>query len=280
MIFTRYSDIDTFGADVLEILLENEEQNSLPISFINNKTAYNSNWFLASVKDDTGGVVLTAACTPPYNIIMYETRNYRNNDAVKLLANELISAGIVLPGVLSEQGLALRFAEAYAGHGGYQNHMSQIIMRLDKINEIEKAPGRYRVLCEDDLFFVPYWELAFSEECEIEVFDIITYIDHVKMRLGKDAHYIWEDGKPVSQAYRTKETPSGTAISGVYTPPHYRGKGYASSVVSVLSKMILEQGKYSFLHADASNPVSCSIYRKIGYYDLCSFDEIHFTNAH
>ena len=100
MIFTRYSDTDTFGADVLEILLENEAQNSLPISFINNKAAYKSTWLLASVNDDTGGVVLTAACTPPYNIVMYETRNQPNNDAIMVLANELINSGIVLPGVL------------------------------------------------------------------------------------------------------------------------------------------------------------------------------------
>jgi predicted GNAT family acetyltransferase len=66
-------------------------------------------------------------------------------------------------------------------------------------------------------------------------------------------------------------------VNGVYTPNHYRGKDYASSVVAELSRMLLERGnKFCCLFADAKNPISCSIYRKIGYYDLCVFDELKF----
>ena len=59
MKFTRYDNIETFGADTLEILLENEVQNNLPISFIYNEHKHDtSNWLLISIKDDNGCIVL------------------------------------------------------------------------------------------------------------------------------------------------------------------------------------------------------------------------------
>ena len=279
MNFIRYSDIDAFANDTLEILLEDEVQNNLPISFIGNKTADKSDWLLVSIKDVDGGVVLIAACTPPFNIVMYETGNRPNNTAVNLLCDELKSSGFVLPGVLAEQRLAQRFAEAYTAGKGLHKNLSMNIMRLDKVNEITKAPGHCRMLREDDLHFVPYWERAFSEECHVEVFDIPMNIKRVKSRIEKNIHFIWEDRHPVSQAVHGRSTQNGAVVNGVYTPPNFRSKGYASSVVAELSQTLLERGnKFCCLFADADNPISCGIYRKIGYYDLCVFDEIRFDH--
>ena len=172
--------------------------------------------------------------------------------------------GVVFPGVLAEQGLARRFAEMYAGADGFRLHVSMNIMRLDKVNEIAKSPGRCRPLCECDLFFAPYWELAFNVDCCLDEGDLQDKIKQIKARLEWGTQYIWEDGHPVSQAYQSKKTPNGTGISGVYTPPHYRGKGYASSVVSELSQILLERAnKFCFLFADAENPISCGIYHKL-----------------
>ncbi|MCL2401453.1 MAG: GNAT family N-acetyltransferase [Oscillospiraceae bacterium] len=277
MKFIHYENTETFAADTLAILLENEVQNNLPISFINNKVADKSNWILASVKDSNGEIALVTACTPPFNIVLYETRNKPNDAAVKLLSDELKSIGFTPPGVLAEQGLARRFAQAHSD--SFYIHHSMNIMRLDKVNDIEKAPGFSRPLRADDLVYVPYWERAFSEECDVETYDIPTNVERIKMRLGNDTHYIWEDGHPVSQAVHGRSTQNGAVVTAVYTPPHYRGKGYASSVVAELSRVLLARGnKFCCLFADANNPISCGIYRKIGYYDLCVFDEIKFES--
>ena len=279
MKFTKYDNIESFGADTLDILMENEVQNNLPISFIRNERGFDtSNWLLTSVKDDAGSVVLTAACTPPFNIVMYETGNRPNDAAVKLISDELKIIGVTLPGVLAEQGLAHRFAETHIGSGGFHRHVSMNIMRLDKVNEINKAPGFCRPLREDDLFFVPYWERSFSEDCRGEPGDIPAKVEQVKGRLGKDVHFIWEDGHPVSQTVSNRNTQNAGGINCVYTPPHYRNKGYASSVTAELSRILLERGKkFCYLFADADNPISCGIYKKIGYYDICVFDEIKFS---
>ena len=258
--------------------MENEVQNNLPISFIRNEHGYDtSKWLLTTIKDDAGGVLLTAACTPPFNIVMYETGNRPNDAAVKLLSDELKSINFSLPGVLAEQGLAKRFAKIHTGANGFHKHTSMNIMRLDKVNKIKKTTGFCRPLCENDLYYVPYWELAFNVDCRLNEGGLHDKVNQVKSRIGKDTCYIWEDGHPVSQAYRSKSTPNGAGISGVYTPPHYRGKRYASSVVAELSRILLERGnKFCYLFADTENPISCGIYHKIGFYDLCIFDEIKF----
>ena len=279
MRFTKYEDLKSFGEDALEILLIDEVQNNLPIGFILNERGHDTtDWLLTTIKDEAGAVVLTAACTPPFNIVMYETGNRKNDAAVKLLSDELTSMGVALPGVLAEQGLAQRFAETYSVTG-FHRHMSMNIMRLDKVNEMQKAPGYCRALKEDDLHFVPYWDRSFNEDCRIETTDIMAKYEQAKARVGKDTHYIWVEEHPVSQAVSARNTQSGGGINGVYTPPQYRGKGYASSVVAELSQSLLERGrKFCFLFADAENPISCGIYRKLGYYDLCVFDEIRFDS--
>lgn len=59
MKFTYYEKPEDFGADTLDIFLENEVQNNLPISFILNERKSDALcWLMASVKDETGGVLL------------------------------------------------------------------------------------------------------------------------------------------------------------------------------------------------------------------------------
>ena len=276
MRFEKYASAEAFGTDVLDILLENEVQNNLLISFIL-RDGDKSDWLFAAVKDDAGGVMLTAAWTGlPFNIVLYETGNKPNDAALQVLAMELKALGYSFPGVLAEQGTAKRFADRWTAR--HHVHMSMNIMRLDQVSVPQKAPGHCRTLREDDLFFVPYWERLFNEDCHIEVFDILTGLERVKGRLGKDVHYIWEDGHPVSQAAVERHTQNGAVIGHVYTPPFYRGKGYASSVVARLSQDLLERGyKFCCLFADAANPISCGIYRKLGYCDLCVYDSVKFV---
>jgi predicted GNAT family acetyltransferase len=274
--FERYPDTDSFADEVLDILLEEEVQNNLPIGFIGNKTDAVKNWLLAAVKDEHGGVVLTAACTPPFNLILFETRNKPNDAAVRFLAGELNSIGFSIPGVIAEQGLARRFAAAYA-EKPYHRHSSMNIMRLDAVTPLPMATGTCRPMREEDLFFTPYWGRAFGEECNVEFYDIPTTTQQLRRHIGKDTFYIWEDGHPVSQAVNGRNTVNGAVVNYVYTPPHYRNKGYAAACVATLSQLLLDRGnKFCALFADAENPISNGIYRKIGYRDVCIYDALRF----
>ena len=151
-------------------------------------------------------------------------------------------------------------------------------MRLEKLAEYKKAPGFVRFLTEKDLSFIPQWEQAFCIDCNLPEYSAVDNQKRVRERLGRNSHFIWEDGVPVAQAAFGRETEGIAVVNWVYTPTQYRGRGYATSVVAEVTKAILARGKqYACLFADAANPASCAVYHKLGYEDVCTFDEIKFV---
>jgi predicted GNAT family acetyltransferase len=67
----------------------------------------------------------------------------------------------------------------------------------------------------------------------------------------------------------------------VYTPPEWRGKGYASACVAALSQLCLDSGyQFCMLYTDLANPTSNSIYQKIGYQPIGESREYRFGDAH
>ena len=285
--FFRYSDIDVFKAAVLDVLLENEVINNLPIGILlsGNKDS-SANWFMATITDEHGAIVLVALCTKPFELLLYEpvmkdedntARSLEKDSALTLLTNKLKRSGFKPPGVLALSGLARRFTDVYCGRDGAELQMSMILMRLDELIKNDKAPGFCRMLTEDDLTFTPVWEHAFCVDCHLPEFTLAENKERIRTRLGKDTHFIWEDGQPVAQAVYGRETPNGAVVNWVYTPPEFRGRGYATSVVAELSEALLKRGKsFCCLFADAANPVSRGIYRKLGYYEICQLDQIKF----
>jgi predicted GNAT family acetyltransferase len=77
-------------------------------------------------------------------------------------------------------------------------------------------------------------------------------------------------------ALKTRPTDKGATVGGVYTPPEFRKKGYATSCVAEISRAILQGGKqFCALYTDLANPTSNSIYIKIGYQPVC--DSVEHT---
>ena len=279
MKFNHFSDVDNFKDNILDILLEKEVENNLLISILTDSSRENSaEWLLATVTGDNSEILLISICTKPFNLLLSKPSGTFEDGSVDFLANELKRINFIPPGVIAEKELAQLFSEAYCSNIINTNmHMTMTIMKLDKLSEYKKAPGFCRVLTEKDLSFTPDWERAFSVDCQVPVFSLDEYRKRIETRLGRNIHYIWEDDGPVAQAVWGRNTPNSAAVSWVYTPPEHRGKGYATSVVAELSNSILKSGKTSCcLFADASNPVSQGVYRKLGYYEVCRVDEIKF----
>jgi hypothetical protein len=71
-----------------------------------------------------------------------------------------------------------------------------------------------------------------------------------------------------------------TSINAVYTPPEERRNGYATALVAAVSAEGLRRGKSScVLYTDLANPVSNSIYPKIGYRPVCDSSQYRFRAA-
>ena len=272
-----------FADDTLDILRGNEVQNNVLIKIANRfkNGEYKEDWYCASVKDNGGGVMTAAVCTPPHNLVIYETGNRHDGAALNLLARELYNAGYEPPGVLGEQVTAELFAESYAQVSGRNKraHMSLNAMQLLEVSKISGcAPGFMREICADDICFAPYWELEFVRECNIDPWTTLAdTVNSFNDMLGKRKHYIWIDKTPVATASFMRENFEGASISKVYTPPFYRGRGYCTALMARLSQDLLGRGyKYCCLFADADYPESNKVYRKIGYKDICLYREIKF----
>ena len=270
-----------FWNDTINILCENEAQNSIMIKcakrFKDGEGA--DDWYFATVKDDNGNVVLSASCTPPFNVAIYGTGNTYDVEAVNLLVKELHNAGYTLNGVTGEKVLAGAFAENYKKLTARNSrvHTTLNAMQLDKLSDVEFAPGYLREITEDDLYYIPYWEKGFLNDCGLEDNNVAAIAENNKNQIGKNILYVWVDKIPVSMAGTQNKLVNGAGISRVYTPPFYRNKGYCSSCVWHLSKTLLDRGnKFVVLFADADYPVSNKVYQKIGYRNVCLYQEIKF----
>ncbi len=86
---------------------------------------------------------------------------------------------------------------------------------------------------------------------------------------------IWEDGKPASMASVTIPLAGTVRVGLVYTPPEYRGRGYAASCVAAVSQGAVEAGaSQCVLYTQLSNPQSNAIYRRLGYEPV--LEQLHY----
>jgi predicted GNAT family acetyltransferase len=81
------------------------------------------------------------------------------------------------------------------------------------------------------------------------------------------AAFVWEDqGQVVAFAAVGRRVGGGASIGPVYTPDALRGRGYATALVAALSQQLLHEGcRYTCLFTNLANPISNSIYPKVGY---------------
>jgi len=289
MKFKLYKDVKEFYKDTYDVLLKHEAQNIIPLGNIiigvkgEDKTDWRdpANWLMATVSDATH-IHITAIMTPPHSITLYATDNKINDEALECLVNSLAdSLDIHIPGVISEKSLASKFAEKYTAKNGLKSELyqSQRIYELASINSEIADIGDLRLAKESDIAFVPYWSESFNGDCFDNPIVVRSDLESYRYHIVQSPVHILEDnGVPVCMAKINRELVNVCCIGYVYTPPYFRGKGYASSCVAKLSQIGLERGfKKCVLYTDLANPTSNSIYQKIGYVPICDSLAIRFT---
>jgi predicted GNAT family acetyltransferase len=143
--------------------------------------------------------------------------------------------------------------------------MDQMIYQLDRVNEIVLSPGELVLATDEHLDLVADWMVAFSEVTHDRL-GRDDAIESARLKIAAAGLYLWQDEEPVSMARRARPTQTGIVVTGVYTPPACRNRGYATACVASLSRLLLDEGyAYCALYADLANPVSNHVYLKIGY---------------
>ena len=289
MKFRLYTDVHEFYNDTYDVLMNHEAQNMIILGNImighegKDKAGWRdpANWLMATVSNENG-IQLTALMTPPHNITLYATDNIINLEAINCLVDGLRDHDI--PGVTTEKSLAMYFAEEYAARKGliYKTSMEQRIHELRVVNSQVKQFGVVRLLEERDMHFFPYWAEAFNAANSFGKTEMSIPQDakSYRYRLSTKKLYVLEDnGIPVSMAGYTREMETAIGVAFVYTPPYYRGKGYATSCVAQISQIALDKGYTKcVLYTDLANPTSNSIYKKIGYTAVCDSLMLEFKS--
>jgi uncharacterized protein len=276
---STFNNPQPFLAAAGEMLYEKESANNLMLGIserlIIDPDAY-QNPFFATVVDHKDALVLAAIMTPPHNIILAGCENFEKGFTV--LITHLQANQICVPGVIAPVDLAERFVKTWKAIVGQPGRitMRQRIYELCNVRMPPKPPGNFRPAGLEDSPKIGSWLQEFSKEALGETNDLD--LQRAERIIRNDQVFTWEnEGKIVSMALKTRPIAHSITISGVYTPPEHRQKGYATALVAQLSERLLKSGyQYVNLFTDLDNPTSNAIYQKIGFYSVCDFQMHRF----
>lgn len=183
------------------------------------------------------------------------------------------------PGVVARADLASAWAGQWALKRGCRAEVAvfQRIYRLSQVIPPRPVPGRLRPAGPQDVDKLGEWIEGFEREAlahELSPPEVIRSGAVRRARSGMT--YFWEvEGEPVSMAALARPSRRAICVNLVYTPPRWRGRGYASAVVAQVSQLGLNQGfEFCTLYTDLANPTSNSIYARLGYEPVC--DSRHY----
>jgi ribosomal protein S18 acetylase RimI-like enzyme len=269
----RHAVVERFLARAEGWLMQAEVENSLTLAVarqwrpaVSRPPAY---WATVEHGD---AIVGCAFRTPPYQTAL----STMPLDAIPVLIDDLGALYEDLPGVGGPPEEAERFAQIWGQRYGvgWRVHVHQ---RLHVLYEVKVtcslATGALRRASAADLDTGTVWLQDFSREAGLSAVG-----DNLIERLINAGRlYFWEDEGPRSMLAATRDTPNGSCISAVYTPPPFRGRGYATSAVASLSGDLLASGRrFCFLYTDVANATSNAIYRRIGFAPIEERIEIDF----
>jgi predicted GNAT family acetyltransferase len=242
---------------------------------------YSANAPYFAVAEDGEGVAAAALMTPPHGIIVYSERT-DPDPGLHAIAHDLLRQGWKLPTVNGPEPICTRFASIWSDLANVRAEvgMRERVFELREVNHPTYSPGQMRLATLDDLERLAQWQKDFMDEAlnGTDPTPLEEARRRLKSRIEQEMTYVWEDGEVVSWTGTARPTTRGITIGPVYTPPHLRGKGYATSCVAAVSQRMLDRG-YSFctLFTDLANPTSNSIYQKIGYRPVCDYTVYRFV---
>jgi GNAT superfamily N-acetyltransferase len=258
--------------------MQRETENNLMIGIILRLANGTGNWgseppLLCSIEDQ-GQVVAVATQTPPYNLVL--TR--MDEAAIASLISHIRTTGRTPPGILGPVAAVNLFGAAWTNETGQRlvHEVGLGIYQLDKVIPPEPTYGFAEIASTSDESVVFEWLAEFGAELKIEH---RSSEDSDRQGIIDQQFWLWKTSHTVSLARAGNPTPHGIRIGPVYTPPMYRGKGYATANVAALSQHLLDNGRsFCYLFADLANPTSTGIYQKIGYERISEFESYRFVS--
>lgn len=282
MSVNSYADPFAFSAFATPLLESAEAVNNLPLGILAGLTRHPQRAAAALMLGaEAGEARLVAMQTPPFHLVIGQTPG-----AVELipeLVAQLAERQAVVPGLVAPLELAQAFADAWRQHGcTSQVEMEERLYVLERVIPPRWPAGAYRPGRIGDLgTLLSYLQGFLAEALPQERHDAEALRQQTLRQIEAGDFGLWEVGDQiVSMACRVRQTRTGTAISLVYTPAAYRGRGYAGACVARLSQAQLDAGRqFCCLFTDLANPASNLLYQRIGYRPLADVLMLKCTAA-
>lgn len=260
-----------------EFLEHAEAENNLILGiskyFVTDEGRANVRPYFLTIEDS--GILLGAAImTPPRHLIV----SRMTDPALLALTDYFLKGSITVPGVVGPRSTSRLFAAHWKNQTQKDSRlkMNQRIYACERVAVLVYSRGHFRRAIESDEALLVDWAGDFCRDAGIE-----DEVDYMKARIpneiAKQSLFVWDNDQVVSMALVLRETARGICISMVYTPPHLRKQGYATSCVAALTQRMLDAGKrFCCLYTDLTNPTSNAIYQKIGYEPVCDSEDLVF----
>jgi uncharacterized protein len=181
-------------------------------------------------------------------------------EEVEVMVDAICEVGVALPGVNGVAATAARFAGWWTERHGSGATPARGQRLYELVEEPRRLPasGGLRPAHAGDRERLVQWLDGFHADIAEPMRDVGVLID-------SRPFYVWEDGEPVSMVAHTRPVDGVVRVQYVYTPRERRQRGYAGACVAEMSRRLRSSGHRVALYTDLGNPVSNSIYRRIGY---------------
>jgi predicted GNAT family acetyltransferase len=265
-----HDNLDSFRERAMPLLLADEEMNCILLAQLRRAPEFD---MLATVETEND-VVLAATVSRPHTVVMTP----HHAGAAEFLADQMWTKQITTPGVQAAAEVAAPFAETWKRLSGctLRERVDMTLYTVEVTNAVVSPGGEFRCATMDDLPALAGFVEQFGREINEPVMDPTG---HATMLIQQERLFVWVDeGQIVSMAAWAGPTPNGVRVNHVYTPPHLRGRGYATACVAKLTLNLLASGRrFVCLFADNANATSNGIYRRIGYRPLGEQKQIWFN---
>jgi GNAT superfamily N-acetyltransferase len=267
-----HPDVDAFLARAEPWLIEREADLNifLSVAYLLRAGAapFVQRAYLATIESggEITGCVMRA---PPDGVYLTEF----DAAAIPVVVAQLRAQFESVPEVTGPEQLAVAFALGWSGERWHLHSRHSRYVLKEVVPRLKAAPGALRLGRREDGPILDEWGAAYGRETGVKVDAAALF----RRMLDRGWLYVWDDGAPRCVVTASGRTPNGARISAVYTPPAFRGNGYAANAVTAVSRLVLEGGKrFCVITADAADPIPNSIYRRIGFRPTGEVALLHF----
>jgi predicted GNAT family acetyltransferase len=243
------------------------------LGMVTDATRYpRADWWVVRV--DGGRVVGCAGHRPPHPVILAPMPTA----AAAALATVLDDPDRCE--VVGPHDVVIAYAAAVPRRS-IQTVMKEYVYTLGTFRHPPTVIGAARAATQSDVGLLIRWTEQFARDAGIESAGADA---SVRTRLSNPSSesWIWQlDDTPVAMASSAPAVagPVGPVarIGPVYTPTQYRRRGFGTAVTAAVTDRLRQRCPVVMLHADAANPTSNSIYRRLGFTPTARVDHVRFS---